>query len=687
MPIAHNGLSTRIRAESPERRRRLLTTARAASVVTAVGDLPLPDPLCEHYRRQGIESLYPPQQAAVDAGLMDGVSIVASVPTASGKTLLAELAMVTSPGMALYVVPLRALAREKGETFASLPGVEVAVATGELAADSADIAGADVVVATSEKVDSLLRAGASWLSKLGCVVLDEIHLVDQADRGPTLEMVVAKLRRLTANLQVVALSATIANPDALATWLDAEMVVSDWRPVALHRGVYANGSVRFDSGDSVEVARGEVAEPAVALVHGTVEDGGQALVFVHSRRAAEDLAETIASGDDIGTATVASAVRESARTGTGRALADALAGGAAFHHAGLRPEHRSTVEAAFRGGDLAVVCATPTLAAGVNMPARRVIVRDTRRYTDDGWVDLPVLEVHQMFGRAGRPGLDPHGEAILVAEDEGEAGELRSRYLEGEPEPVTSSLATQDALRTHVLATIASGVATTRADLVDVLEGTFYAVEEDPAVLVDVADLVLDDLEATAMLDRVDDGLRATSLGETVSRQYVDPRTGAAFVDALDALDTRGGASRLAILQVVCEAQAVPSPRHRGDAQGEAHQFAVQHEDELLVDLSAFDGEYASWLETLDAVRILRETLDGADEAALTEAYGIGPGDLRAIVDRASWIAGAFAAVARVEESSHAPAIEAVAEALAALGTEPPERPTEAKPGPPEGDP
>lgn len=655
--------------------------------MTAVGDLPLPDSLCEHYRRQGIESLYPPQQAAVDAGLLDGTSIVASLPTASGKTLLAELAMVTSPGMALYVVPLRALAREKGETFASIPGVEVAVATGDLPADSADVADADVVVATSEKVDSLLRAGGSWLSELGCVVLDEIHLVDQDDRGPTLEMVVAKLRRLTMNLQLVALSATIANPDALATWLDAEMVVSDWRPVALRRGVYANGAIRFDTGDTVDVAGDTVAEPAVALVRGTVEEGGQALVFVHSRRAAEDLAETIAMGADMGSGTAASSVRESARTGTGRALAHALAGGAAFHHAGLRPEHRSTVEEAFRSRDLAVVCATPTLAAGVNMPARRVIVRDTRRYTDDGWVDLPVLEVHQMFGRAGRPGLDPHGEGVVVAEDESEAGELHARYLEGEPEPVTSSLATQDALRTHVLATIASGVATSRAELVDVLEGTFYAVEEDPAVLVDVADLVLDDLEATAMLDRTGDGLRATPLGETVSRQYVDPRTGAAFVNALEALDTRGGPTRLAVLQVVCEAQAVPSPRHRGDAQGAAHRFAVQHEDELLVDLSAFDGEYASWLETLDAVRILREALDGADEATLTEEYGIGPGDLRAILERASWIAGAFAAVARVEESPHAPAIEAVAAALADLGTEPPERPTEANLGPPEDDP
>lgn len=289
-----------------------------------------------------------------------------------------------------------------------------------------------------------------------------------------------------------------------------------------------------------------------------------------------------------------------------------------------------------------------------------------------------------MFGRAGRPGLDPYGEGLLVAEDRSTADALRTRYIEGEPEPVSSSLASQDALRTHVLASVASGVATTRSGLVAVLEETFYAVEEDPAVLVDVADLVLDDLEATGMLERDDAGLRATPRGETVSRQYVDPRTGAAFVEALAALAERDSPTRLAILQVVCEAEAVPSPRHRGDAQGGAHRFAVRHEDELLVDLSAFDGEYARWLETLDAVRILRGVLDGADEATLTDEYGIGPGDLRAIVERATWIAGAFAAVASVEGSAHAPAIDAVAEALAAAGETAPPRPTEANPGQPE---
>lgn len=636
--------------------------------MSTLADLPLPEGFRDHYRNRGIESLYPPQAAAIDAGLLSGESVVASVPTASGKTLLAELAMVTNPGTALYIVPLRALAREKGETFRALPGVEVAVVTGDLAADAPAVAEADIIVATSEKVDSLIRSGVEWLGDLGCVVVDEIHLIDQAERGPTLEMVIAKLRRRAADLQLVALSATIANPEALARWLDAELVVSDWRPVELRRGVYDEGIVRYQNGDPHTVTGASDMSPVLALVRETLEDRGQALVFVHSRRAAETLAAEVAEATWSPTAEVTDAVRSSARTGTGRALADALDGGAAFHHAGLRSLHRSIVEEAFRDRSLGVVCATPTLAAGVNLPARRVVVRDTRRYTDNGWVDLPVLEVHQMFGRAGRPGLDPFGEAILIADEYVSAATLQDRYVRGDPEAITSSLATQDALRTHVLATVASGFADTRRDLVEVLDETFYAEEEDSTVLVDVADLVLDDLIGLDMVVREAAGLRATTLGQTVSRQYIDPRTGAAFVDVLGTLEEWAAVEPLTVLEVICESGEVPTPTHRGGDQGETHRWVVEHESDLLVDIENFDGEYAQWLETIGAVRVLADQLAGTDEERITETYGIGPGDLRAMVERATWLAGALAAIAEVEESSHRAAVQSVAEDLAESG-------------------
>jgi helicase len=628
-----------------------------------VVDLDLPPRFVEHFRESGIETLYPPQEAAVEAGVTGGENVLAAVPTASGKTLIAQLAMLSASGTALYVVPLRALASEKAETFAALPGVSVGVATGEYESRAADLGEHDVVVATSEKVDSLVRNEAPWLSDLGCVVVDEVHLLDDAGRGPTLEMTLAKLRGLLDEPQIVALSATVANSGAIADWLDAALVETDWRPIDLRAGVYHDGRIEF-AGDEPDREIPGAGDPARSLIHDVLGEGGQCLAFVHSRRAAEELAREFAA-EWLGTAADAAAeISAVARTGTGRALADCVRSGVAFHHAGLRPDHRSLVEGAFRDRAIDVICATPTLAAGVNVPARRVVVRDHWRYTDDGRQPLPVLEVHQMFGRAGRPGLDPYGEAVVVAESEGEAATLRERYLESEPAAVTSKLASQDALRTHVLATIANGFATSREELLNVLEGTFYATQEEAGVLVDIADLLLDYLATEGMIER-DAGLRATDLGETVSRLYVDPESAAGMLAAFEAIDPETATERT-VLELVCEVPEVGSFWLRGEDRAQAYRFAERNGGELRRSVEGFEGDFEAWLATLKTVRVLVDWIGGAEEEAITDRHGIGPGDLRTKVERAEWIAGAAESLAELVDSPLLGEIRTVREAFEA---------------------
>ena len=181
-------------------------------------DLPIPPDLLADYTGRGIAELYPPQAACVEAGLFAGKNLLIAIPTASGKTLVAEMAMhhqAGRGGKCLYIVPLRALASEKFEEFSG-KGLRVGIATGDFDRRDEYLGRNDIIVATSEKVDSLLRNRTPWLAEVTLLVLDEVHLIDDPSRGATLEMVIAKLRHKNPAIQIIALSATIGNPGDLA---------------------------------------------------------------------------------------------------------------------------------------------------------------------------------------------------------------------------------------------------------------------------------------------------------------------------------------------------------------------------------------------------------------------------------------------------------------------------------------
>ena len=632
----------------------------------------VPEWLPEHLAQEGIEELYPPQAAAVDAGVTDGESLVASVPTASGKTLVAELAMCASVargGTALYIVPLRALAGEKRAEFEAFEeyGLSVGVSTGNYESDGEWLATCDIIVATSEKVDSLVRNDAPWIDDLSCVVSDEIHLVDDGHRGPTLEVTLAKLRQRNPGLQVVALSATIGNPEILAEWLDAELVDSTWRPIDLKKGVHYGQAVHLEDGEQHELGVGDGEKPTAAIVRDTLADGGSTLVFVNSRRNAEAAARRLAGTVESALtdeererlAAVAGEIRDVSDTETSEDLASAVERGGAFHHAGLASDHRTLVEDAFRERALKVVAATPTLAAGVNTPSRRVVVRDWRRYDGaaGGMKPLSVLEVHQMCGRAGRPGLDPYGEALLLANGHDELDELFDRYIWTEPEPVRSKLAAEPALRTHLLATVASGFASSRSGLLEFLDRTLYATQTgESGRLERVADDMLDYLVANDFLERDGEDLQATSLGHTVSRLYLDPMSAAEIVDGLRAADDRPSA--LALFHLASRTPDMYELYLRSGDSEEYTMLAHERETELLGAVpSEFEDRWEDWLSALKTARMLEDWASELDEGEITDRYGIGPGDLRGKVDTAEWLLSAAERLAGELGLEWAPAV------------------------------
>jgi len=211
----------------------------------------IPEKVYAELEKRGFSELRPCQSKSINAGLFDDKNLLVCTPTASGKTLVAELAFLNTilheKGKAVYVVPLRALANEKFKTFTKdYPGIKVALSSGDI--DSADhfLERYDLIITTSEKFDSLIRHKARWLKNVRMVIIDEIHLLNDSGRGPALEVLITIIRSMIKNLQLLALSATIGNPKELAEWLEAELVLDDWRPVRLDKGVYLNGEIEFE---------------------------------------------------------------------------------------------------------------------------------------------------------------------------------------------------------------------------------------------------------------------------------------------------------------------------------------------------------------------------------------------------------------------------------------------------------
>ncbi|MBM3309543.1 MAG: DEAD/DEAH box helicase, partial [Candidatus Altiarchaeales archaeon] len=410
---------------------------------------------------EGISHLYPPQEEAVKAGILEGKNIILCTPTASGKTLASELAMIKAleqKGKVVYIVPLKALAYEKYVDFKKYEklGFKVILEVGDL--DSGKYAGKpdfDIMVATAEKCDSIMRSRVDWFTGVKLLVFDEIHLI-ASDRGPVYEIIAAKMLKLLPEIQLIGLSATIGNAGEIASWLKAVLVECQWRPVKLREWAVVSKGI----------------ESIKKVLKENISKGGQVLVFVNSRRSAESVAEQLSemklNKSEEGRLTAISGEILSALSNPTKQcarLSECVKGGVAFHHAGLVNKQRILVEDSFKEGLIKAIVATPTLAAGVNTPTRTVVIRDLHRFEDDGMQEIPVLEYKQMAGRAGRPKYDKEGDSIAFAKSESDVDYIQEHYINGSVEDIHSLLGVQPVLRMHILSSIASEFTKTRESL------------------------------------------------------------------------------------------------------------------------------------------------------------------------------------------------------------------------------
>ena len=599
----------------------------------------------------GIRSLYPPQAAALGP-VLAGESLLLACPTASGKSLVAYLALLRAARAhrtGLYLVPLRALAQEKAEELARFEplGLRVGISIGDFDLPAENLEKLDVLVATSEKADGLLRRGSPWLDRLGVVVADEVHLLRDPERGPTLEVSLTRLRRSYPDLQVVALSATVGNSEEVARWLRARHVASDFRPVPLKMGVYYDGRITFTDLDTREIEPPGEAVPR--LVRTALLEGGQALVFVNTRKASEQVADALTSTVR---SLLSSAERAAARAAAVelasvsdeetegiRRLSSLIPNGVAFHNASLTNAERRVVEHAFRDRVLKALVATPTLAAGINLPARRVLVRDTSRY--DGRLGMqtpiPATEVHQMLGRAGRPRFDPYGEALLIARSPDDEDRLLDQYLAAPPEDVVSRLAAEPALRMHVLALVASGAVSNDAELESFFAATFYGHTLPLDELRGTVSTVRRFLEQNDFLER-GGGLRATPFGNLTSELYLDPLSALVLRDVLERAPLGVGVFPL-LAAIAATPDLGPLYLRTGEEPDLLRRYTDEAE-ELLVrpEQPPLELDIEGFLSTLKTASVLEAWVDEVPILEITTRFGIGAGDLRTKAEDAEWL-------------------------------------------------
>lgn len=610
---------------------------------------------------EGLDQLYPPHEDAVHAEVLDGKNLVLASPTASGKTLVAELCIlkhvIERQGKAIYLAPLRALASEKYREFQKYNAIKkpsgerlrVGISTGDYDSSDQWLGRYDIILSTNEKADSLLRHKAPWMSELTLVVADEVHLLTEHERGPTLEVVLTRLTEINPKIQVLALSATVSNAEEVGQWLRAGSVTTEWRPVPLREGIYHETQVQFSDGTSRNIP-GQTNSPALDIALEVLSGGGQALIFTETRRSAVEMGRKAALAlrgrlskpEERALQTLGNRILSTGeKTRLSEALASQVVSGAAFHHAGLPGSHRGIIEESFRDGRIKILAATPTLAAGVNLPARAVVVSSYERYEPGyGRYPISVLEYKQFCGRAGRPKYDKYGESLLIARNPDEAEWLMENYVLSRPEKLWSKLAVEKVLRPHVLSTIAAGYAHTEEGLYDFFARTFYAHQYGPRLIKGKIGDILRSLVKEEMVSVDGKDLSPTKFGKRVSELYIDPESAVILRDGL--YNRAKNLTDFSLLHLIAKTpDLAPRPRPRGSETEKLGVLATQHSDEFIFEApDQFEDPvaYDDFLSELKATQVLLDWIAEASEDQILEARKVEPGDLLRLVQGSEWL-------------------------------------------------
>jgi helicase len=393
---------------------------------------------------------------------------------------------------------------------------------------------------------------------------------------------------------------------------------------------------------------------AVDLAVDSVDGGGQALIFAETRKRAASLAAKAAEAiyKRLDKAARKLAVKTSSEilargddSEITKTLAKLVSKGVAFHHAGLAPSSREIVESSFRKGVIKLLTATPTLAAGVNLPARRVVIASILRYDSEYGRNLPisVLEYKQLCGRAGRPQYDTSGEAIIVSESGANAEELYDHYILGSPEPLRSQLSNDNTIRFHLLSNIATVPGMKKPEIHDLFSRTLFARQYGNGTVEHKVESALEYLEQEELVKSRNDRYIATDFGRRTSLLYINPVTAVKFRDALQSVEHTAATTKheLGFLHMIADSpDFYPKLSLRKTDYDQLSILIQRRGNELLYPISEYDCSRSFWA--------LCWWIEETTEKVLSDKIGVEPGDMYRIVEVANWLAYSLYEVAKL---------------------------------------
>ncbi len=458
----------------------------------------LPEIVVASWRERLGEELLPLQRRAViENRILAGENVLVCAPTSSGKTFCGELAAtaaIFNRRKALFLVPLKSIAEERYREFANRYrklGIRVVISTGDHREFEHDLENGkfDLGILVYEKFNQLLIRNLDLLASVGLIVIDEVQMIGDCERGATLELAILKTQHSQYHPQIVALSAVLDNAEELAAWLGCRLLVDHFRPVELRHGVLYQGRYRYRCADGHTTGEEVLSdcnaddpeELLLTNIETLVNSGEQVLVFLKAKRACEILASRLSERNfwPEAQSTIEQLQRETT-TILGRRLAETLQSGVAFHHADLSHRQRRTLERGYLNGEIKVLVSTTTLAMGVNLPAQTVFI-DCYKYQPGRHGQRAVVaplgwsEYEAMSGRAGRYGRGAQfGRSVLIANSDIEAETLWKLYVEGCADSVGSSLQSL-AMADVILDLVSARVINKVSEIAPTLQSTFFA--------------------------------------------------------------------------------------------------------------------------------------------------------------------------------------------------------------------